>query len=133
MNNIDLSLTGGGASAKSIALNDDVLKALRAFRNNAGYVVESWQEGSGWYHKYANGWIEQGGTYVQTKSNMSITFHKSLTNKNCWVFLQLAHPDGAGWVASASGGTVTKLTTTGFVGNSDVEHNKTRYWYAMGH
>lgn len=81
MNSNDLSLVGG-ANAKSIAPNNDVLKALRNFRNNAGYVVEQGKVGSNWYRQFSNGWIEQGGRISASGGRGTVTFPKAFTDTN---------------------------------------------------
>lgn len=134
MNSNDLSLVGG-ANAKSIAPNNDVLKALEFLKGRSGesVIVESGKTSTGWWRKWSDGFIEQGGSFTPSKSNTLITFSQIYSDTNYLVFMQLADPDGVGWGAAGGSGTVASVGRTGFTCNISVDMNKVRYWYAMGY
>lgn len=48
------------------------------------HVVETWKSGNGssWYRKWSDGWIEQGGPM---SSNENVTFHVAFSNTNYYV------------------------------------------------
>jgi hypothetical protein len=49
------------------------------------YITETWVSGTSWYHKYSNGWIEQGGVLTNQSTNgasIPVTLHKEMANTN---------------------------------------------------
>lgn len=87
MNNADLSVTG--ANAKSIAPNDDVLKALRHLneRTSDSVIVESGKTSTGWWRKWSDGFIEQGGTEEAPGNPSTVSLPKSFSNNSYTLIL----------------------------------------------
>ena len=88
MNNVDLSLMGG-AEAKAIVANADVLKALNALNQRAGaadaYVTETYNSGSTKRRVWSDGFIEQwfhvsSDTYNNSGKTISLNRAFSSTN-----------------------------------------------------
>lgn len=49
--------------------------------NAKAYITETWSNGTSWYHKYSNGWIEQGGAFTKSRdTNVTITFPVAFNN-----------------------------------------------------
>lgn len=58
--------------------NEDVKKTLNALAERR--VVESGKTSSGWYRKWSDGFLEQGGTVpTTTNAEISVTLNKSFT------------------------------------------------------
>lgn len=87
MNSVDISKMGG-AEARSITANADVLKTLNEFNQRTNvYVTEFEETSSGWWRKWSNGLIEQGGVYVSNSSggnigNVTLTLLKPFSDTN---------------------------------------------------
>ena len=47
------------------------------------YITETWLNGTSWYRKYSDGWIEQGGEYIKERdTNITITFPVAFRDTN---------------------------------------------------
>lgn len=45
------------------------------------HIVETWSDGSNWYRKYSDGWIEQGGKVdITSKAGTTFSFNKAFSN-----------------------------------------------------
>lgn len=43
--------------------------------NAKAYITETWSNGTSWYRKYSDGWVEQGGKYTKERdTNITVTF-----------------------------------------------------------
>lgn len=118
------------------------LKSIRpvvfSASNNAApscssHVVSSYQaaDGSLWYRKYSDGWIEQGGNPggVGNMGTMdtTITFPVPFTNTNYFI-------GGVGFVIANVGSSyISSATTTGFTTSSVMHKSGTPSWYACGY
>ena len=107
--------------------------------------VESYKSGNSWYRKYADGWIEQGGsattstTINTTTTKITFTTPFTSTINVLGGFVKAKHnaPYGQLWFQSGD------ATLTGFVGsvvaynsNGNANHASsggTCYWYASGY
>lgn len=67
------------------------------------YITETWRIGASWYRKYSDGFIIQGGEIVSTNPSVNdyfdvtITFHKPMSNGNYCVFLTSNDNTGDMW------------------------------------
>lgn len=51
--------------------------------NAKAYITETWSNGTSWYRKYSDGWIEQGGEFAKPRdTNGTTTFPVAFTNTN---------------------------------------------------
>lgn len=51
--------------------------------NAKAYITETWSNGTSWYRKYSNGWIEQGGEFTKSRDiNVTTTFPVAFKNTN---------------------------------------------------
>ena len=51
--------------------------------NAKAYITESWSNGTSWYRKYSDGWIEQGGEYTKERdTNITVTFPVAFKDTN---------------------------------------------------
>lgn len=51
--------------------------------NAKAYITETWSNGTSWYRKYSDGWIEQGGEYTKERdSNITVTFPVAFKDTN---------------------------------------------------
>lgn len=59
----------------------DIKQQVEDLKNKLSiYIVDFWHEGTEWYCKYSNGWIEQGG-YITSDFN-SVNFKIPFTTPN---------------------------------------------------
>ena len=83
---------------------------LEAFKNKHGVLVASWKasDGSSWYRKYSDGWIEQGGIAPDISStNRKITLPLAFSSTGYAIVASVVNHDG-----NYSVGVKTKTTTT---------------------
>lgn len=51
--------------------------------NAKAYITETWSNGTSWYRKYSNGWIEQGGEFTKGHdTNITATFPVAFKDTN---------------------------------------------------
>lgn len=51
--------------------------------NTKAYITETWSNGTSWYRKYSDGWIEQGGEYTKERdTNITVTFPVAFKDTN---------------------------------------------------
>ena len=96
-----------------------------------GVLIESWHEGTEWYRKYSDGWIEQGGYDTSGKSG-TVTFHTAFTaTPNVVLTGYLSdygkNDDGGHWLNA-----VPTKTSFSYQGNGDTGPVGT-YWRACGY
>ena len=79
--------------------NADVKKALEFLkdRSSESVIVESGKTSTGWWRKWSDGFIEQGGRFTPTKTNTLVTLFQIYSDSNYLVFMQMANPAGGGW------------------------------------
>lgn len=47
------------------------------------YITQTWIQGTSWYRKYSDGWIEQGGEFTKNRdTNITVTFPVAFRNTN---------------------------------------------------
>lgn len=119
----------GELDANTLATGLATLESnLEAKLNNSTiHIIETWRsdDGSSWYRKWSDGWIEQGGNV--SKNGITITLCKSFSNAEYSVFIS------ANKNSSASGATnFSNRTTTSFYANADVTSGN-GCWYACGY
>lgn len=90
------------------------------------FIVETWRsdDGSSWYRKYSDGWLEQGGTFGSGKSG-TITFPKAFSAEVYLTFgvdCEAKSRDKTGFVYTES--------LTGFTW--DITDSSRGYWRASG-
>lgn len=93
------------------------------------YVCETWENGSTWYRKYSDGFIEQGGHGTESVC----TFSKPFLNTNYTFTVQLSsgymeHPDWAAAYENRPGRTTTGTRITWYSGG-----NQGWDWHASGY
>lgn len=91
------------------------------FRNNGSlfldgkkmaYVCETWKNGSNWYRKYSDGWIEQGGEFTKVRdTNITVTFPVAFKDTNYTIATsQYSNSSGDAPVCSFTSKTKTGIT-----------------------
>lgn len=91
------------------------------------FVVESWRDGSNWYRKYSDGWIEQGGLLEwSVASSVTCTFFKAFSTicLSAWCITENA--------ASGAEGNdyVSSITTSSCIFRKEAGR---LYWRALGY
>nr|DAY54041.1 MAG TPA: hypothetical protein [Caudoviricetes sp.] len=104
--------------------------SLVAMGKNSGYVTEMHQDGSSWYKKYSNGWVEQGGTFTSLY-NQAVTLIVPMKDTNYTILTSKTNMGSAVVI-------VDTVTTTSFKvygrgqGGSGFSENVSGYWYVAG-
>lgn len=97
-------------------------------------VVASFADGSAWYRRWSDGWIEQGGltpALQNSASGRGVSLNISFASPNYSIFLT-----GSGPMATVgeSEVTVTQRATTYFcVASGNALNNRTYFWTAFGY
>lgn len=57
----------GSGNNKGLIFSFKNLKGAKGDKGDAGtaYIMQTWSNGTSWYRKYSDGWIEQGGFYYK--------------------------------------------------------------------
>ena len=97
--------------------------------NAKAYITETWSNGTSWYRKYSNGWIEQGGKFAKPRdTNVTTTFPVAFKDTNYTISTsQYARTGGDGSICD-----FTQKFTTSFT------HNYNSWgcswdWFACGY
>lgn len=78
------------------------------------HITQTWVNGTSWYRKYSDGWIEQGGEFAkQRDTNITITFPVAFKNTNYTIATSQYVPN----TNNAPVGAFSSKTTTGIVHN----------------
>lgn len=99
----------------------------------AAYVIDSYSNGTNWYRKWSDGWIEQGGTRVASSYVQEVSLLLAYSNTNYSIFTTRIMDGYTG--SAASEAPVAAKTTTTFSFNApslDTSYNKI-FWRAMGY
>lgn len=96
------------------------------------YVTDSFDNGSGWYRKWSDGWVEQGGKV--TKSNATVSLPVPFPNTDYTLLVTVADNRATGYSQSVTTAAHT-ITATSFV--LRIYYVATDYdaicnWYACG-
>lgn len=91
-------------------------------------LSNTWIQGTSWYRRYSDGWIEQGGEFTKNRdTNVTITFPVAFKNTNYTIATsQYANSSGNAPVCS-----FTSKTNTGITHNYGSWGSKWG-WYACG-
>lgn len=93
-------LNASGLTTPKITTEEIILKDKQGH-----FVIETWKEGSEWYRKYSDGWVEQGGIVsapsISKISNFYVPFIDTnytilatpRVNGNFWQYPACVHPD----------------------------------------
>ncbi len=92
------------------------------------YVTETFNDGTNWYRKWSDGWLEQGGVNnTGTSGNVTITFLKPYQSiPRVMAFGLEASPTTSWWISGA------RSTTTLYVAGSVTGYQLGFDWYACG-
>lgn len=99
------------------------------------YVYETWKNGSNWYRKWSDGWIEQGGYVEAGGSSVAFytgTFNIAFSTKKVTLIITNAYGANANsfWLGQ-TGAFVA--STTQFKETSYEQSSYPFYWYACGY
>ena len=133
VNNVDA--LDAGTLASALAKVESNIASLQSKAPYA-YVTEVWSNGSNWYRKYSDGWIEQGGILVLSSAvgNTTHTLNVPFSNTNYLVLL-MGNDSGTPSAVDMMG-TGTKTTTSfvsRFLSTSSSGLDTNRGWYACGY
>lgn len=119
----------------SLASVESNVEGLRQTKldNSTAHIVETWKNGTNWYRKWSDGWIEQGG-YVGVGSNVEhiITFPTEFSDTNYYINKN-NHWWGDADMQCMYINFYGKTTTSAKVYNSWVSNQGVGFtWYACG-
>lgn len=122
---------GGGAEAKAITADAQVLKALRWLekRSSDTVIVSTYSSGTSWYRVWSDGFIEQGGHTDAKSEEITVTLIKSFGDTKYKAFVT---PTTLGHQANWNPGIKSKSTTK-FVYHSMIAAACGCDWYAFGY
>lgn len=97
-------------------------------------LVASWKDGSNWYRKYSDGWIEQGGTMTKLY-NETVTFHTAFaTAGSINVLASVSSNYGSNdYIIRTHDWTVTSFKMTVSNGGGGTRGDAKFTWYACGY
>lgn len=104
--------------------------SLVAMGKNSGYVTEMHQDGSSWYKKYSNGWVEQGGTFTSLH-NRAVTLNVPMKDSNYTILTSKTNFASAVVIVDTATTTSFKVYGRG-QGGSGFNENVSGYWYVAG-
>lgn len=104
--------------------------SLVAMGKNSGYVTEMHQDGSSWYKKYSNGWVEQGGTFTSLY-NQAVTLNVPMKDSNYTILTSKTNFASAVVIVDTATTTSFKVYGRG-QGGSGFSENVSGYWYVAG-
>lgn len=104
--------------------------------HNGHWVIETYVNGTSWYRKWSDGWIEQGGLYVQTSTSATydakITFFKPFADTKYNIQLT-KHSTTNNSPGSMYFNGAKTMETTNFTFNIDqIFYQSSMSWYAYG-
>lgn len=104
------------------------------------YLVEKWQsdDGTSWYRKWSDGWIEQGGQYgaVSNSNPVSVTFPTPFTNPPLFLSRAVKGTESGSVSSSApdaTSGYYTRTATNFSFRQNTSNHVSESIWYACGY
>lgn len=113
--------------------NQTVLKVLNHLNSKIGTggVVESFvsDDGSQWFRKFSDGWIEQGGVYTGNETNKTFNLLKSFSNTNYSLCFSLVTNEGRSQYTRLI--SVNSKNTSSFV--ASCEYAIGASWFACGY
>lgn len=95
------------------------------------FVIETWSDGTEWYRKWSDGWVEQGGYFNCSSSGTILTFHQSFSDTNYYL-------NGNGSQITAGVRYVsfynrTSTTAACYTAGGTSFNSAYVYWYACGY
>lgn len=139
---LELSARNATSASKTLKLNADGTltwcgKNVLTEGSVKSSVTETWKNGTSWYRKYSDGWIEQGG-YINSGSTgawkTTVSLHKAYTSASTYnVILTIDDIDPNGdRIQNCGIGTYNKTSSSFSVGQ---ENSGSPYasWYACGY
>lgn len=132
----------GEADAESLLASVTTLEGnVGALENGVGrasaYITETWHEGTEWYRKWSDGWIEQGGYIATTSSVVNgkiVTFPIAFSDANYTLLGGVLTKATAENMAAANLSAGFSKTATSF--STDVTsqtYGQGKQWYACGY
>lgn len=93
------------------------------------YIAQTWSNGTSWYRKYSDGWIEQGGEFTKNRdTNVTVTFPVAFKNTN----YTIATSQYAQHTGNSPACAFTTKTNTGITHNYGSWGSKWG-WFACGY
>lgn len=130
--------TLGEADAESLLASVTTLESnVGALQSGVGrasaYIVETWHEGTEWYRRWSDGWIEQGGFVDPASTVVNVNLYTPFTSIDYTVLSIYVHATGGGGGGYNSAPyLITPRTTTAFSLSID-NAAKNLFWRACGY
>ena len=104
-----------GATGEKGEKGDKGDPGAKGDKGDAGtaYIIQTWIQGTSWYRRYSDGWIEQGGEFTKNRdTNVTVTFPVAFQNTNYTIATSQYDPP-----RESPGCVFSYKTKTGFVHN----------------
>lgn len=98
------------------------------------HITQTWSNGTSWYRKYSDGFIEQSGNMTIAKGDTSRTtsFNTSFSSSTSYVVLVQSYQQGAS-DTKYNNFHISSRTTSSFTGRNSCTENIGNIWYACGY
>lgn len=116
-------------NANKASVGDDDIAFVK-LGNTFDYIVETYNDGTNWYRKWASGWLEQGGTVPINTSLLTSNFVKAFINPP--VFLSFYRVTTRGASSYDNELYPQSVTNTGFSSKANVTGLTSYRYYACG-
>lgn len=95
-------------------------------------VTETFNDGTNWYRKWSDGWVEQGGIVSNQKvETVTITLLIPMSDSNYYISRQIISDYTGQPVTARIWASVYNVTATQFTFDADIRYQTNR-WYACG-
>ena len=96
------------------------------------YVIDAYNDGTNWYRKWSDGWVEQGGINSQISSEtVIITLPLAMSDSNYYVSRQIISDYSGTPITARLWTSVSDITATKFTFSIDTARQTNR-WYVCG-
>lgn len=110
---------------------DQFKQTLETLMNQGHFVIETYTNGTNWYRKYSDGWIEQGGRITSFVGGNTVTLHTAFSNTNYTV---IGICNNSRHKVSVQSRTNTAVTINVGIHQVSYDNETTELeWYACGY
>lgn len=110
-----------------------VQASISAIRDKP-HITQTWSNGTSWYRKYSDGFIEQSGNMPIAKgaTSRTVSFNTPFSSSTSYVVLVQSYQQGAPG-ANYNNFPIESRTTSSFTGKNGCDEDVGNIWYACGY